>query len=66
MKDHLGTVRVVLDETNTIISADDYDCWGYPLEGRSYDNGNKDYVTDYKFTGKQRDTETGGVYPVMF
>ena len=58
LKDHLGTIRVVLDASNNIVSANDYDCWGYPLENRSYQGNN----TDYKFTGKQRDKESGYDY----
>jgi len=58
LKDHLGTIRVVLNASNNIVSANDYDPWGYPLDGRTYQSDN----TDYKFTGKQRDTETGWDY----
>ena len=61
IKDHLGSVRVVLNSDNQIVSAIDYDCWGYPLENRSYQSDN----IDYKFTGKQRDAETGGACPDM-
>lgn len=67
LKDHLGTIRVVLNEDNQIVSAQDGvypdmlligNCWGYPLENRSYQTDS----TMYKFTGKQRDTETGYDY----
>jgi len=58
IKDHLGSVRVVLNSDNQIVSAIDYDCWGYPLENRSYQSDD----IDYKFTGKQRDAETGYDY----
>ncbi len=58
IKDHLGSVRMVLNSDNQIVSAIDYDCWGYPLENRSYQSDD----IDYKFTGKQRDTETGYDY----
>ncbi len=58
LKDHLGSVRVVLNSSNQIVSANDYDCWGYPLENRSYQSDD----IDYKFTGKQRDAETGYDY----
>lgn len=37
-------------------------CWGYPLDGRSYQADNLNTTIDYKFTGKQRDTETGWDY----
>ncbi|HRF65061.1 MAG TPA: RHS repeat-associated core domain-containing protein [Ignavibacteria bacterium] len=57
-KDHLGTIRVVLDSNNTIIAANDYDAWGFPLENRSYEQG---YTLNqkYQFTGKERDKESG-------
>jgi len=58
LKDHLGSVRVVLNSSNQIVAANDYDCWGYPLENRSYQSDD----IDYKFTGKQRDAETGYDY----
>lgn len=58
LKDHLGSIRVVLNSTNGIISAQDYDAWGYPLENRSYQSTN----TLYKFTGKERDNETSYDY----
>ncbi len=49
---------MVLNSDNQIVSANDYDCWGYPLENRSYQSDD----INYKFTGKQRDTETGYDY----
>lgn len=58
IKDHLGSVRVVLNSDDQIVSAIDYDCWGYPLENRSYQSDD----INYKFTGKQRDDETGYDY----
>jgi len=51
-------VRVVLNTSNQIVAANDYDCWGYPLENRSYQSDG----INYKFTGKQRDAETGYDY----
>lgn len=58
IKDHLGSIRVVLNSDNNIVSAQDYDCWGYPLENRNF----KSEDINYKFTGKQRDAETGYDY----
>jgi RHS repeat-associated protein len=56
LKDHLGSIRVVVDETGNTVSSDDYDPWGMILDGRSTNN---DYVdAKYKFTGKEFDTET--------
>ncbi len=58
LKDHLGSIRVVLNSTNTVISANDYDCWGYPLENRTYQPEN----SKYKFTGKERDKDLENNY----
>jgi RHS repeat-associated protein len=43
-----------------VVSAEDYDPWGLVLEGMSYVSGNPD--TRYKFTGKERDGESGYDY----
>lgn len=67
LKDHLGRIRVVVDETGNIVSSDDgvYPAFsgnprGMILNGRStnvaYNNAK------YKFTGKERDRETGYDY----
>jgi len=56
LKDHLGSVRVVIDEGNQIVSANDYDAWGFEL--RSYQSEN----AKYKFTGKERDNESSYDY----
>jgi len=54
LKDHLGSVRVILAENKNIVSANDYDMWGYLMDGRSFDS-NK---SKYKFTSKERDIES--------
>ena len=54
LKDHLGSIRVVLNSTNQVISAQDYDAWGYPLENRTYNST----AMLYDFTGKERDNQT--------
>jgi RHS repeat-associated protein len=56
LKDHLGSVRVMLDENRNVVSSQDYDCWGYLLEDRVYQIEN----SKYKFTGKERDWESLG------
>ncbi len=61
LKDHLGSVRVVLNSTNTVISANDYDCWGYLLEGRTYESVSS-VNQRYKFTGKERDRDLESNY----
>ncbi|HRJ98773.1 MAG TPA: RHS repeat-associated core domain-containing protein [Ignavibacteria bacterium] len=54
LKDHLGSIRAVTDENNSVISAQDYDCWGYLMQSRQYDSDE----SVYKFTGKERDMES--------
>jgi len=68
LKDHLGSIRVVLNSTNTVISAQDYDACltytaqagevGYPLQNRTYNSS----AMKYDFTGKERDNETSYDY----
>ena len=58
LKDHLGSIRAVLDESRNVISAQDYDPWGHIYENRSYDSD----TSVYKFTGKERDKNTGYDY----
>jgi len=52
-KDYLGSVRATVQD-NKIISAQDYDQWGYILEGRT----NESSENKFKFTGKERDEES--------
>ena len=52
LKDHLGSIRAVLNESNYLVQALDYDAWGYLA--RSWDTT----ATRYKFTGKERDNES--------
>lgn len=53
-KNHLGSIRAVVDEINELISAQDYDTWRYLLEGRTYEIEE----STFKFTGKERDKES--------
>ena len=55
IKDHLGSVRCVLDASSNILSSQDFDAWGHKINGRSYiaDKPNK-----YQFTSKERDLES--------
>ena len=50
-KDHLGSVRAVVNANNELVSAQDYDQWGYILQGRTYESDD----SKFKFTGKERD-----------
>jgi RHS repeat-associated protein len=58
IKDHLGSIRAVLNEDSRIANAQDYDAWGYILESRSDNPGN----SKYKFTGKERDKDIENNY----
>ncbi len=53
-KDHLGSVRAIVNENASIVAAYDYDAWGYPLEGRTF---NADSIK-FKYTGKELDKES--------
>ena len=53
LKDHLGSIRAVIDEGGSLVSAQDYDAWGYQLQDRSYNSEE----SIYKFTSKERDEE---------
>jgi RHS repeat-associated protein len=57
-KDHLGSIRAVSDENNSVISSQDYDAWGYLLQSRIYESNQ----SIYKFTGKERDKENNYDY----
>jgi RHS repeat-associated protein len=52
-KDHLGSIRAVVDNNFNLISATDYDAWGDKMQGRIY-NGDS---TKFGFTGKEQDDE---------
>jgi len=56
LKDHLGSIKVIIDESGSVSEYNDYDPFGLELTGRS----NSD--ERYKFTGKERDTETSYDY----
>jgi RHS repeat-associated protein len=53
-KDHIGSVRAVVDNAGAIVAGYDYDAWGYPLENRDY-NGDS---IKFKYTGKEFDKES--------
>ncbi|MBV6480149.1 MAG: hypothetical protein HGGPFJEG_02994 [Ignavibacteria bacterium] len=53
-KDHLGSVRAVYNDNGELVSAQDYDGWGYLLQNRIFDSDS----TKYKFTEKERDKES--------
>ncbi len=60
-KDHLGSIRITIDENGEVVSAQDYYPYGEIIANRSYLSGG--IVNDkYKFTEKERDTETNYDY----
>lgn len=58
-KDHLGSIRMTLDENSNIVSAQDYYPYGEILRQYTLGSGAND---KYKFTEKERDTETNYDY----
>ncbi len=56
LKDHLGSVRVAVDETGAVVGYDDYDPWGLTLAGRSMATQSD---LPNKFTGKELDDDYG-------
>jgi RHS repeat-associated protein len=57
LKDHLGSIRVTVDQVGSVKGYDDYDAWGKIMNGRSFVQGLAD--TRYKFLGKEREIQTG-------
>jgi RHS repeat-associated protein len=60
LKDHLGNIRAVLNSDYSVVEGRDYDPWGYVI--REYNVSNMDEYTPNKFTGKERDWESGYDY----
>ena len=58
-KDHLGSTRAVVNASGTVVEAHDYYPFGLLMPGRDSQSGSE---TKEKFTGKERDTETGLAY----
>jgi RHS repeat-associated protein len=57
LKDHLGDIKMILDESGTPQVWNDYYPFGETMPGRSVFNAGPD--TRYQYTGKEYDTETG-------
>ena len=57
-KDHLGSIRAMVNSKNELVSAQDYDPWGYLLAGRTYQSSD----LRFKFTEKERDVESSYDY----
>ena len=61
LKDHLGNIKMTVNSGGTVIGYNDYYPFGKIMPGnRSLDNASVD--NRYKFTSKERDTETGYDY----
>ena len=58
LKDHLGSIRLEFDRNASVSSA--YGYYAYGQISQSYNNSNPN--DKYKFTGKERDVETGYDY----
>jgi RHS repeat-associated protein len=56
LKDHLGSVKMTVDTTGTVVGYDDYYPYGMQMSGRSYTSSADQR---YKFTGKELDATTG-------
>jgi len=56
LKDHLGSIRVTVNASGNVVAYDDYYPFGMQMPGRTQDSSAAD--GRYKFTGKERDTET--------
>ena len=60
LKDHLGSIRMTVDGTGTVVGYDDYYPYGMTMPGRSQVPSVAD--NRYKFTGKELDAETNLFY----
>jgi RHS repeat-associated protein len=57
IKDHIGNIRVTINEGGNIMGKDDYYPFGLRMAGLSYNNGNEN--DRLKFSGKELDEEQG-------
>ncbi len=60
LKDHLGSVRMIIDKNGKLKAYDDYYPYGLVMPGRSMNMAMAD--ERYKFIGKEQDAETGYGY----
>ncbi len=61
LKDYLGSVRAMVDNTGAVVGYDDYDPWGYILANRSLATpwSSVQGTAKNKFTGKEWDDDFG-------
>ncbi len=57
LKDHLGSTRAIVDEVGTHLDSYDYYPFGLEMPGRVSTSGTQ--IDPYKYTGHERDEETG-------
>ncbi len=61
LKDHLGNIRVTVDEAGNVVTKDDYYPFGLQMNGLSYNLANEN--DRFKYSGKELDNEGGiGLY----
>ncbi len=59
LKDHLGSIKMMVDASGNVQSYNDYYPYGMTMPGRS---GTMGADTRFRFTGKERDVESGFDY----
>ena len=57
LKDHLGNIRVTIDDDGTVLSYNDYYPFGLQMPARNFNQGLANDL--YKYSGKELDEETG-------
>ena len=55
LKDHIGNIRVTIDQDAVVVTKDDFYPFGLQMGGLSYNNGNPN--DRYKFKGKAYDQD---------
>jgi RHS repeat-associated protein len=60
LKDHLGNIRAIMGGAGSVYEAYDYDPWWHKIRG--YNTAGESFSTRNKFTGKERDLESGYDY----
>lgn len=75
IKDHLGSIRAVINGSNNVVTYADYDPWGFYLRGGGMRYGftskekDKDFVNNYNYFGARyydaRIGRWGGVEPLL-
>lgn len=61
LKDHLGSVRAVMDDENSVMASFDYSAFGNTVYS-SIDQSIAHIPLNYRYTGQEVELELGGVY----